>query len=326
MRVLRVASLLSLCLPIAAPAQTATPTAFLTTVGKDTFCLEQYSRSGNVISGTWTVMHPPGVYVHDYKITLDKDGLPARYVMVYSTPGAPTRPDLDSLTVTYGKDSASLVFFNRDSTDRRRIAMHEAFPLLGQSFVGVELALMRLERMHVDSSSITLHPPSEPDRPVSVLPVRLVGDSAFAGGIRIRVAKDGSILGLTAGRAELRRVEPFEMSKLVDGFVKAYAPQAAATAAAIAARKEIPLPSTELDRFAGDYSIVGVTAHVARDGEHLLLTLPQQRPVPLLAMSPTEFFVKGADVVVTFERDAAGHVTGFVFAQSGNKQRAARLN
>jgi hypothetical protein len=37
-------------------------------------------------------MHPPGVFVHDYRITPDKDGLPARYTMKYSTPGALALP------------------------------------------------------------------------------------------------------------------------------------------------------------------------------------------------------------------------------------------
>ena len=92
MRTLRLATLVLSWLPLALAAQTATSTAFLTTIGKDTFCLEQYSRAGNVISGTWTVLHPPGVFVHDYRITLDDNGLPVRYTMKYITPGAPTPP------------------------------------------------------------------------------------------------------------------------------------------------------------------------------------------------------------------------------------------
>lgn len=47
-------------------AQATRPTAFLMTTGTDTFCLEQFVRRGNVVSGTWVVLHPPGVYVHDY--------------------------------------------------------------------------------------------------------------------------------------------------------------------------------------------------------------------------------------------------------------------
>src|SRR5215831_2198665 len=128
MRSLRVTPLLLSLFSAALPAQSATPTSFITTIGKDTFCLEQYTRTGNVVSGTWVVMHPPGVYVHDYRITLDKDGIPSRYTMVYSTPGSLPPRDPDSLTVTYGRDSAELRFFERDSTFTRRIAMHEAFP------------------------------------------------------------------------------------------------------------------------------------------------------------------------------------------------------
>src|SRR5262252_5600470 len=145
--------------PVASPAA-RTETAFLTMAGRDTFCLEQYRRVGNIVSGTLMVRHPPRVFVHDYSIALGGDGLPTRYVMRYSTPGAPARPDLDSVTVDYGRDSATVAFFRRDSSFTRRIAVREGFPLLGQSFVGVELALMRLRRMGSDSSVIALHPPT----------------------------------------------------------------------------------------------------------------------------------------------------------------------
>jgi len=311
--------------PAALVAQSATPTSFVTMVGKDTFCLEQYVRTGNVVSGTWVVMHPPGVYVHDYRITLGDDGIPTRYVMKYSTPGSPT-PDLDSLTVVYGRDSAELRFFDRDSSFTRRIAMHEAFPLLGQSFVGVELVLTRLRRMHVDSTTITLHPPSEPNRPITLAPVRFVGqDSALMGGaVRLRVAADGSILGLRSGSLELRRVSPYDIRALTDGFVKAFAPRVAALAAAAASRKEIALAAEQLDRFAGEYALGATTVPVTRAGDHLLITLPQAAPLQLLAMSPTEFFIRKPDLVVAFETDSAGRVTGLTIVQGEAKQRLTR--
>jgi hypothetical protein len=328
MRGFRIASLLlSLC-PLAAVAQIPPPaaTAFLTTVGKDTFCLEQYRRTGNVISGTWVVLHPPGVFVHDYRITIGNDGLPVRYTMKYSTPGAPTPPDLDSLTVTYGRDSASLAFFQRDSSFVRRVAMHEGFPLLGQSFVGVELALMRLRSKHVDSSTITLHPPSDPASPITVAPVRFfAGDSALvAPAMRVRVDDNGRILGLRFGAAELRRVEPFEMSRSVDGFVKAFAPRVAAHAAAVASRVEIALSATQLDRFAGEYAVGATTIPITREGEHLVLHLPGQPGIPLLAMSQTEFFVRKPDLALAFEADSTGRVTGLTIEQGERKQRFVR--
>ena len=261
-------------------------TAFLTTVGKDTFCLEQYRRAGNIISGTWVVLHPPGVFVHDYQITLGDDGLPLKYTMRYSTPGAPTPPDLDSLTVIYGRDSASLTFFRRDSSIVRRVAMHEGVPLLGQSFVGIQLALMRLRTKRVDSSTITLHPPSDPSSPITLAPVRFfAGDSALvASAFRVHVGDDGRILGLRFGSAELRRVESFDMSRSVDGFVKAFAPRVAAYAAAAASRVEISLSAAQLDRFVGEYSVGATVISITRDGEHAVLHLPQQPAIQLLAM------------------------------------------
>ena len=325
MRPRRAASLLLVLIPAGVFAQSAS-TSFVTTIGKDTFCLEQYSRTGNVVSGSWVVMHPPGVYVHDYRITLDKDGFPTRYTMAYSTPGSLTPPDLDSLTVTYGRDSADLRFFQRDSSFTRRIAMHEAFPLLGQSFVGVELALTRLRRMHVDSTTITLHPPSEPMRPITLAPVRFVGaDSAALGAaVRLHIAADGSILGLRSGPAELRRVPTYDIRAVTDGFVKAFAPRVAAQAAAAASRVEIALTAEQLDRFVGEYLLGATAVPVTRDGGHLMIHLPQAAPMQLLAMSPTEFFIRKPDLVVAFETDSAGHVTGLSIAQGEGKQRLSR--
>jgi len=330
MRASRLASLLLWFFPLATVAQTTPPTAtaFLTTIGKDTFCLEQYSRAGNVISGTWVVLHPPGVFVHDYRIILGNDGVPVQYTMKYSTPGAPTPPDLDSLTVTYGRDSAHLAFFRRDSSFTRRVAMHEAYPLLGQSFVGVELALMRLRSLRVDSSTITLHPPSNPASPITLAPVRFfAGDSALvAQVIRVHVGADGRILGLRSGPAELRRVDAFEMSGRVDGFVRAFAPRVAAHAAAAASRVEISLSATQLDRFAGEYSVGPTTIPITRDGEHLALHLPGQPAIQLLAMSQTEFFVRKPDLALAFETDSTGRVTGLTIEQGEAKQRLVRRN
>ena len=101
--------------------------------------------------------------------------------------------------------------------------MDEAFPLLGQSFVGVELALTRLRRMHVDSSTITLHAPSEPAKAPIAAMVTFVGDSALIGAARIHLAPDGTILGLRFGPTELRRVPSLDMPALVDGFVRSFA-------------------------------------------------------------------------------------------------------
>jgi hypothetical protein len=114
------------------------------------------------------------------------------------------------------------------------------------------------------------------------------------------------------------------MSALVDGFVKAFAPRVAALAAAAASRKEISLPTAQLDRFVGSYSAGATTVVISRDGDHLILQVAPQPAVPLLAMSVTEFFVRKADLVVSFESDATGRVTGLMIAQGETKQRLVR--
>ena len=308
----------------------STPTTFLTTVGKDTFCFEQYARKGNVVSGTWVVMHSPGVFVHDYTIALSNDGLPTHYTMKYTTPGDPNPPQLDSLDVVYGRDSATIVFILRDSSFTRRVAMHDAFPLLGQSFVGVELALTRLRRMHVDSASVTLHPPSQPNSPITIAPVRFIGsDSAELGPIRVHIAGDARILELHSGTLDMRRVAPIDVRAVTDGFVKEFAPRRVALAAAAAARVEITLTTAQLERFVGDYTLGAATATIARDGDHLTLRLTQQQQqqpaLQLLASSATEFFIRKPDLVVTFETDANGGVIALTLGSGDVRQRLTRV-
>lgn len=329
MRSLRLAAFVVLCAAFPLVAQ-STPTTFLTTVGKDTFCFEQYSRKGNVVSGTWVVMHSPGVYVHDYTITLSDDGLPTHYTMKYSTPGDPNPPQIDLFDVAYGRDSATIAFSGKDSSSTRRLAMHDAFPLLGQSWVGIELALTRMRRLHVDSTSVTLHPPTQPSSPITIAPVRFVAsDSALLGPIRMHISGDAGILDFHNGTLDVRRVAPIDVRALTDGFVKEFAPRRAALAAAAAARVEITLTPAQLERFVGDYTLGPATATIARDGEHLTLRITQQQqqqpPLTLLASSPTEFFIRKPDLVITFETDANGGVIGLTLGSGDARQRLTRV-
>jgi len=43
-----------------------------------------------------------------------------------------------------------------------------------------------------------------------------------------------------------------------------------------------------------------------------------------MAMSPTEFFVRTPDLVLSFESDSSGRVTGLSIAQGETKQRLTR--
>jgi hypothetical protein len=68
------------------------------------------------------------------------------------------------------------------------------------------------------------------------------------------------------------------------------------------------------------------TIPITRDGEHLGLHLPGQPSIPLLAMSPTEFFVRKPELALAFEADSTGRVTGLTIEQGETKHRFVRKN
>lgn len=116
------------------------------------------------------------------------------------------------------------------------------------------------------------------------------------------------------------------MTSITDGFVKAFAPRVAAQAAAAASRVEIARPAAQLDRFVGDYSSGPATISIVREGAHLVLHLPQQQGIQLLAMSATDFFVRKPDLVVAFDTDPSGRIAGITVGQGESKQRFIRKN
>ena len=301
--------------------------AFVTTAGKDTLCLEQYSRSGNVVSGTWVVFHPPGVYAHDYSITLGPDGVPVRYAMKYTTPGAAAKPDFDSVVVEYGRDTASYTLMYRDSTVRRRVPMRDAFPALGQSWVGLELAVGRLRRAGGDSGVLVLNAPTQPSLGPTRLPVRFLrGDSVMIADNRALVSADGSLLRLAGGQLIVHRVSSLDMPALVKSFVDAFAPRAAAIAAAAASRIEVSVPAEKLDRLVGEYSLNAQNSvAITRDGEHLVLAVPGGGRLVLLAQSQTQFFVRKPDLVLVFDVDPQGIATAVTLVQGEGRQHLPKI-
>jgi hypothetical protein len=319
----------AVCLLLSASATPRTAaaqsTSLLAMAGADTFSFERYERHGNVVTGSWVVLHPPGVYVHEYRITLGNDGLPMHYTMKYGEPLADTPPGLDSVVVDYGRDTVTYTFTTRDSTFGRKVALHEAFPFLGQSLVGLDLALRRLRAAHADSGVIVANETSNLSTPPRTMRVRFAGDTVILGqATRVHITPDGGLVDMSDGRLSVRRVASLDVPQLTKHFADEYAPRAAALRAAAAARVEIPLPAAQLDRFVGSYGR-GVVA-VTRDGDHLVATLQNRTKLTLLAMSQTEFFVRKPDLVVTFELDGGGVVRGLTLAQGEGKQRLVRDN
>jgi CubicO group peptidase (beta-lactamase class C family) len=92
------------------------------------------------------------------------------------------------------------------------------------------------------------------------------------------------------------------------------------------AHVEVEVDPAALERYVGRYQLApGVVFDVAlRDGR-LAVQLTGQPRFPVFAESPTRFFYKVVEAQISFERDAAGQVTGLVLHQSGLDQPARRI-
>jgi hypothetical protein len=92
----------------------------------------------------------------------------------------------------------------------------------------------------------------------------------------------------------------------------------APTAADLARPARVGLAPAVLDRYAGRYVVSdkpdAPTATIAREGDHLLLSLPMRpRPLRLEPISETRFDMPATDGQFTFRTDASGLVTGVHF-------------
>ena len=56
---------------------------------------------------------------------------------------------------------------------------------------------------------------------------------------------------------------------------------------------------------------------MTHDGQNVYAQATGQRKLRIYPSSPTEFFYKAVDAQITFELDAAGHVTRLILHQGG---------
>lgn len=295
-------------------AQSADTTSFVTTDGKDTVSIEQYTRTGNTITGAW-IQHQGGVFVHDYALVLGNDGWPAHYVMTLYT----SRPHTFLMSITYGSDSATRILVRDSVAGTERVVAQKAYPAIALSVLGMELALVRAHSAHTDSSNILLDR-AEQRGPAQPLAVRFFGADSVRIGAAMwaRLDRNGRLLAVRNGPQETRRVRSLDVAKLVAGFI-------AADAAAEAARVEIALPPDALQRFVGEYALTPtVSLVITLDGNKLMGRVGTQPAFQLFAQSPTTFFLRAAPATVEFDTDAAGAVTGLTVVQGGARRRATK--
>jgi hypothetical protein len=106
--------------------------------------------------------------------------------------------------------------------------------------------------------------------------------------------------------------------------------RAAPTAEARARPEAVSLDAATLDRYAGRYALGpgrgSARATVAREGDHLTLSLPfRPTPLDLVPTSETEFDMPSTDGGFTFRLDDSGRVTGAEFRVGDGRRTMPRV-
>lgn len=206
-------------------AQVATSGAFVTTRGNDTVAVEQFTRTGDVLTGDY-VTRPGGTTINHYVLRFDVNNRPSRLELTQQrADGKPIPNGPKSVVLTVG-DKESTIVIQRDTAITRRFAVSAPYPLLGTSLAMFEVAFVRLRSLKMDSMSFAGLPLNAPQLP-DPIQVRFFGtDSARVqtaeGPLFVRVDANGRIFGLdatgTAAPVRASRVNSIDLQKLIAGF------------------------------------------------------------------------------------------------------------
>ena len=207
-----------------ANAQT-TSGAFITTLGKDTVAVEQYTRTGNVLTGDY-VTRQGGVVVNHYVLKFDVNNLPSHLDLTQQrADGSPIPGGPKAVTMTVG-DKETVVVIQKDPVITRKFAATAPYPLLGTSIGMFEVAFISLRSAARDSVSFQPLPLNAPELPNPIQVKFISADSARLwtanGPLYFRVNKAGEIQGVsgrdTDTKIESRRVPSIDLKKLLAGF------------------------------------------------------------------------------------------------------------
>jgi len=159
---------------IPAPAPIAT-TTLLTRLGTDTVALEQYTRTATHMEGT-LVTRLPATRISRYSVEFGPNVAPTRATLsLRDGNGLPLAGGLQSLSVRYGRDSATFVGHRSASDTAHAIALRGlVLPSLPFSYGLYEVALARMSRVARDSIDFANVPLSFGTRQATPQPVRVV--------------------------------------------------------------------------------------------------------------------------------------------------------
>jgi hypothetical protein len=89
-------------------------------------------------------------------------------------------------------------------------------------------------------------------------------------------------------------------------------------------KKPIAVDPKILDSYVGTYDLNETEFTVARSGAGLVLRVEGAPDMPLLAESPTRFFITAAPITIVFGTDAQGVVDRLEIISDGNTETAKR--
>lgn len=91
-------------------------------------------------------------------------------------------------------------------------------------------------------------------------------------------------------------------------------------------RKEIKLDAKILDAYVGEYQFgPGVSIAITHEGDQMFAQLAGQGKLELFAETEKDFFLKVANVQISFVKDDKGQVTQLVLHQNGRDQQAQKI-
>jgi len=223
-RFFALASLCCAAIPLA--AQAPNKSAFVALLGKDTLFVEQYTRTGNHVTGDLVQRQPATVVTH-YDITLDASGRVAMIDLGQRKPDGSMGPNfVQAGKLTFANDTVAIEV-TRDTTVRRRFAANGAFPTLGPSVGLTEVILSQLKRAKADSVDVSVVGMGS-QRPGTIA-VKFFGDSArvwnsgFA--MHYRVDAQGRVLAVngqeTTQKYQARKTASIDLPAIANGFAAA---------------------------------------------------------------------------------------------------------
>lgn len=206
----------------------ATSGAFITTLGRDTVAVEQFARTGNVLTGDF-VTRQGGVVVNHYVLRFDVNNAPSRLDLTQQrADGSPIPNGPRAVTLTVG-DKEAVIVIDKDPAVTRKFAVSMPFPLLGTSLGMFEVAFRFIRTVGPDSISFAGLPLNAAQLPDPIEVKFLGADSARMwtsnGPLYLRVTKAGEIQSMsgreTDTKIEVRRVPLIDLKKLIAGFAAA---------------------------------------------------------------------------------------------------------